>query len=975
MKKFLSMILVLTFIVTTLMSVMVMDVSASEYACTVDEATGERTWTLTMSKNGKFKQNIATGKYIVKPSVQHANGLAEYDLGKIEQVPNLGKTYWHIDFNAIDYKEGSTDTTNVLASANYVRFRTDMKDSTGKTPGATAELSSLTPAEFNAAVGGNTVEGVTTYGGMVKYTFYAYSKDKNATPFSVQFSNPSSTLNSVDLSASKLYSENGIPHKVDMYVWSDSKDATVIGDTTNTASTEYIYYSVVVDGVTVLTKTSYAENKPNAYKATKFYLTPFVLFTPTTKTEYSFKGSDWYVSHDGNLSHELVTRENADDATFMNITVPDAGGDLKLTKKSDNITGVKPWVDTALEAAVLVAVNGNDRSVELYEKYYNNPARIFTGEETNVKLIDRTTGAEVAVADATGTMDDYYFMVNGIYIVPNKIADPAPFVKHKNDPFTVGASKHNTINTRMLWEDYEVNTIPESEPAFGGLRNGFLRITNEPRGSFYYSGGVIYYNQEGYYNIKMPGMVERATYANNDFDKNMVTLQFDIYAPEYSYTSGDKISLNLSGYRCDESTNNTATRTSLPAMIFTTNNKITSGTPTNQVDLVGNAWNTVAIQADSTNTPETGKVVINVYVNGEKQREILSSVATYGETAKKYISFLEYARLYVPSYSSVGIMNDAWYIGDYVPTTTATTENEIDSANVSGVTVSVDNANNLIAYDNADDADYSKLIAAMGAAGYNPVYERVVNIDLVNAKYDEVDGPDTYEKTKKETGILVKRWIESSATDQHIVNKGDTDLDGKNEYEIINANIISAVDNGDGTATMELGNFSDQNVYEGVATKANDIINMLIKEGRTDAATQTLIGFTSVNEAGKFPRVYSLQAMGTELYTLDYDEAAKVATLNYREFGGTDTIPFVMVVAAYDAKGKMLAMDVSDIITINSASEADGVKTKTFTADFGELDLTTVRKYKVFAFNSIEARLPIMANYSMINPAYVAPVQ
>ena len=62
--------------------------------------------------------------------------------------------------------------------------------------------------------------------------------------------------------------------------------------------------------------------------------------------------------------------------------------------------------------------------------------------------------------------------------------------------------------------------------------------------------------------------------------------------------------------------------------------------------------------------------------------------------------------------------------------------------------------------------------------------------------------------------------------------------------------------------------------------------------------------------------------MGTELYTLDYDEATKVATLNYREFGGTDTIPFVMVVAAYDAKGKMLAMDVSDIITINSASEA-----------------------------------------------------
>lgn len=129
------------------------------------------------------------------------------------------------------------------------------------------------------------------------------------------------------------------------------------------------------------------------------------------------------------------------------------------------------------------------------------------------------------------------------------------------------------------------------------------------------------------------------------------------------------------------------------------------------------------------------------------------------------------------------------------------------------------------------------------------------------------------------------------------------------------------------------------------------------------------------NEAGKLPRIYTLQEMGTDLYTLAYDETTKVATLNYREFGGTDNIPFVLVVGAYDSKGKLLALDVSDAMAIDSANEADGVKTKTFTADFGTLDLTTVRKYKVFAFNSFAERKPIMANYSMFNPAYVAPVQ
>ena len=103
---------------------------------------------------------------------------------------------------------------------------------------------------------------------------------------------------------------------------------------------------------------------------------------------------------------------------------------------------------------------------------------------------------------------------------------------------------------------------------------------------------------------------------------------------------------------------------------------------------------------------------------------------------------------------------------------------------------------------------------------------------------------------------------------------------------------------------------------------------------------------------------------GIELSSLDYNEDTKVATLNYQEFKGTENIPFVLLVGAYDANDRLLSLDVSDAMAIDSVNEDDGVKKKTFTADFGTLDLTKVSKYKVFAFNSLLNCNPIVENYS-----------
>ena len=996
MKKLLSMLLVLTMVVTTLMGVMVIDVNAA-----TDDGVTKATFTnngATVTLPFGSKQLPTSGLnamngFVLGDWYAHGYTYSEADIdafyaGTATTISGTATPAVHFlsasvvehpladnvikyDFKPVTFTDGINAAKDYAVGAGKTWFGADglvTTDADHKANYSRISVFPLIDTEISQQdnLGDNTysfakiakADAIATKENSTAYvlSFYAYTQNVGAgVGESILFDVRSTSSTGLPIYGSDMVSTKGVPHKVDIVLSSNG-------------STLYSHY--YVDGVEM-------------HKGVSKAITGDVTFQPRFNIQGMISGNtetvsdtDWYLPY-----YTKATTFKAVSQADLNselIAVPYFNATTQATefRTDDYITGVIASLDASIKG-VLETTTVGDKIVDIAESKYNNPVSLFdtTVENATVKLVSRTTGEEVAPASATGTMDDYYFMVNGIYIIPNKVADPAPYVNLNKNPFQV--AEHNKIDVRMLREDYEKNSIPADEPAYGGLRTGFVRYTNEPRGSFYFSSGKAYYNEAGYYNVSMPGMVKRSTYVSYDFEKNMTTLQFDMYIPEYTYkTSGESVRIALSGYRNDASTSNKNTRTGLPGFTLTTNGKVSGSAPANSVDLVGNAWNTVSIQFDATNTPTSGNVDIIVYVNGEKQLEMASTTGNYGATAKNYISFIEYVRLYMPSYSSVGIMNDGWYVGDFVPGVTATTENAIDTANISGATVSVDNVNNLIVYDSSEDKNYEKLIAAMEAAGYNAVYERVVDKELVDKKYSEVDGDVTINGLTV-TGAAVKRWIELPATDAYITYTPDSDADGKNEYTIVATDKIkSAGDNGDGTATLvALEALTDMTVYDGVVHKANEIINMLIEEGNTAAATQTLVGFTAVNEAGKLPRIYTLQEMGTDLYTLAYDEATKVATLNYREFGGTDNIPFVMVVGAYDAKGKLLALDVSEAMAIDSANEADGVKTKTFTADFGELDLTTVRKYKVFAFNSFAERKPIIANYSMINPAYVAPVE
>lgn len=955
MKKIISMLLVLTMIMTTLMGVMVIDVNAAVIdSCVVDDATGVRTWTITMNKKSTYQQNIATGKYIIKPTAKHSTGEESYDLGEITKVDNLGKSYWHLDFNDFVYKEGSTDKTNVLASGNYIRFRTDMEDTTGTTPAKTAILTSVSKDDFNSAVGGTTVDGKTTFGNVVKYTFYAYTQDTETESLMIQLNNTGSQLTSYSISPEFLYSENGIPHKVELYIWSDSKNSNVLG---GGDADENVYIVTVVDGNTIAAEKSFAETATNATKATGFYPTFYVGFNPTTKSSITYKGSDWYVSHDDNTNYEVNTRENLDETAFVDITVPDSGSTLTFAKKADNVTGVVKVVDADLENVVAEKVDNvnKDKIINLRTSFYENPSSIFTGETTNVKLVDKKTGAEVASQSATGTMDDYFFMINGVYVMASKV----DLVETLDTGKTVFSTPmHNQIDTRMWHEDYVNNSYPEDEKPFGGLTSGFYRYTNEPRSGIAFASGASMYNSDGYVSLNTytGGASVNETNAllsRYNAKDNIATAEFDLYLPEYTAENGNSFRVTFAMF---DGGFTSADRKST-TVYFTTDNLVDSSfnNVANSVNVKSNTWNTITMQFDFSNAANGGIALLKMYVNGELSKTI-SITGDYTDEVQSYFVPLAYLRFYAPEYVPFGVKNGGkWYMGKYTPVATPITDGVISTDDSK---IIVDNENMIISSSYTTDEE---LLAAMPEE-YTAVYaSKIVDFNAVMNKYTELDGEFTEnDSIYTHTGAIIKRFFEKTSyvTVENLVNENGEPVLGSNgeqmkKYTTKSNNVVSLTDNGDGTATVVLTkSFTHSGYVAGVCSNLKTIVG-LIPEVQEDV----LIGFAVVEE-GKLPKVYSLESAGFNIRSVNYNDST--ATLTYRKFGLVEGngITFQLVVGAFNENGKLLELKAGTSTTINSAT-TDGENTITFAPGFMESTLSSTSYYKVFVLDSLVSARPV----------------
>ena len=960
MKKILSMLLVLTIVASTLMGVMMVDVSAAKVTGGAGEDLNNRVWDVDMTSSGTgftVRSVMGTGKWILHPKKVAEGGQESYDLGNVTLVQNLGKEYWRMDVNAFTYLEGDADNR---VNANYVRFETD-----GTNPGvgqaatdnADTKLTKISTSDFNSTVCGTTAEdGAVTYGNVLKYTFYAYSKKADGQHFTIQLSNPSSSLGTLELKASDLYSPNGIPHRVDVYVWSNSVDGKVAGSnsTTGLNENESIYFAAVMDGSKTLSTNYCQETAKNLYQATKnISIQPYLLFQPTNKTSYNFPGGDWYVSHDGNIGFEVKTRSNFAAESFRNFTIKDtyttAVSDGKNWKnsgvKSGVVTGVDATVATELNAKLTDNKGGVDKEITLKSKYYNNPAAMFTGEETNVKIVDKVTGAVVAVADATGTMDDYYLMVNGVYVKVN----PWVFETVVDTGKSVFSASHNKVATRVYQEDYTKNAYTDDKP-FGGLTSGFYRYTNEPRSGMAFSNGGSMYENGGYVGLSVNYSAEKSldlgkstkleTY---NLDVNKVTAEYVMYFPEV-----------ISGFHMAIATKEGTTRKNQPTLYFRASDKDTRK-GNNYVDVVPNAWNTIALQFDQTNVEaDGGKFTINVFVNGVLATTFKSSSGNYTEQAKGNLMLLDYLRLYSPTYIPYGVLGGGrWYLGEYTPKATDVASSAITTTDAK---IGVDEESLIIASGYATEEE---TIAAL--SGYTPVYITTVNTSAIDKMYDSVDGTVvdvTTEEQKIDStvqyafkGEVIKRWIEKCG--KFTIVKGENGA--PDTYTTTTALIAYARDNGDDTATIAFnGKFGDATVYEGVCTILKDLVAM-----DPTLVSHKLVGF-AVNEDGKLPKIYTLAESGLEIRAFTYNVANAQAELTYRKYGATDTAyAFVFVVAAYDENGKMLALKAADTTTTLNSETPDGVNTLTFAPEFTAEVNEAAARYKVFMLDSLTSAVPV----------------
>ena len=427
MKRIISKLLVLTIACSTLMSVMLNEVSAEDPTAPTktsvkvveDENSAEgRKVTVQMGS-----QYIPTGSTSITSRVGNILGsvyVQGYDYGNTtltdEGVSSLVANGTTTPAHILDVTE--------VSFAGLKGVKTDwkkatIKDETAKTQEAkvAGNYLRIMPLAYNMnqtkKFGSNVFKNVAledhatmTAAGAIRFTFYGYTQNVDESKGSEV------TINSVStpsFNASNLVSERGIPHKIDLVYTKNKKDV----------ATARYRLNVFIDGVSVL----YAVSDSGSYAGSEIETS---IYTSLNLDAATFSGSlgtgntDWIMFYDNTEEMNYTVTTTAELNKELLIT-PTYNSVSNTFRTDDYITGVTSDVTTAIKTALETTVPG-DKVVEIEASAYDDVTKIvnITVAEPTVKLVDRITGEEIAYSDANGSMDKYYFMVNGIYVVPEK---------------------------------------------------------------------------------------------------------------------------------------------------------------------------------------------------------------------------------------------------------------------------------------------------------------------------------------------------------------------------------------------------------------------------------------------------------------------------------------------------------------------------------------------------------------------------
>lgn len=394
---------------------------------------------------------------------------SSFNFATIKPVEKVGKTFVNYDLHQGSLSIGETwlPTQNswvrLIATIhpNYADGYVSAEGASAVPVKFTAYsvMQSVTAGAFDRSSTDNVITGKTddagnkTYGKVRHLTMYAYTTSKTGLAFTYGFTsdtdNGGATKDGAStyfggaqtMSYANLYSENGIPHKIDFFMYSDSVDGTILknanGNTNNTSFTdianddENVYIVVYVDGLyhkTITVTEAYIAGMASGYRTWQgagmrlMWYQNYSLGSKNTDKKISIASEDQDAFIEIPGSWVTIERDAVSDNAFQAFDYADG---TKSSYFEDSVNGVVDYVDAELEDVLKTSGLGEDRIITLTESMYTNPAKIWSSEAetSNVSLVKISSGDEITLEEykadnniISGSFADYYMVINGVYV-------------------------------------------------------------------------------------------------------------------------------------------------------------------------------------------------------------------------------------------------------------------------------------------------------------------------------------------------------------------------------------------------------------------------------------------------------------------------------------------------------------------------------------------------------------------------------
>ena len=438
MKKIFSALLILSMVLTSLS----VGVSASYTAPTADANYN------TFTFDGTTGKGYSVGEFYL----QNTNKSETKKLGTItDDVPNMGMYFKEFVFNAGSLSGATASTLSIRGEVydkeNYYNNYIYKQGHCGNEIFFVSKMNEI--LKPNDLDGDGVVDKDSS--NIVKYTMYAYSALPDGEPISFNIVRGNTDYGAVlTVPASKLYSENGIPHKIDFIFYFNNTYENPMTTASNSSQRMELW----IDGLSYTEGYARVEALKDKFDSTMVFMSPNVNFTPDGNGNVTWKDTKLYIwtykarsngkpltltnTEVGGTYLTIHTRANLNSQFFQNFKSGAGFGSLR----KDFVTGVDSSLANDIESVYTTALESGDRVIEVEASFYSNPASIWTGNDSSVTLVNKDNGTVYKAGDnVPGTFADYYIAVNGVY------------TKVTEKPFYIAydiASKTATVNVSKL---------------------------------------------------------------------------------------------------------------------------------------------------------------------------------------------------------------------------------------------------------------------------------------------------------------------------------------------------------------------------------------------------------------------------------------------------------------------------------------------------------------------------------------------